>query len=1307
MVSKFVPNFVTQGVIDHDYTMLAMRRFAEISSYYWTSIIRKIKTQNMKVIEELSSFQKGDLKQYKEVRRTYDAAQSRYDSMLSKYMGLSKNKEPSALREDAFQLAETRTTYFKASFELANTLSMTQSKLDVCLVKALAEPWVLSPSEFTHSDPIFQKVSVEMTRLLAWARAMSKDYKPLLKQLSSAGKEVERKALEKFQPSRDLNDYTPQMSTITRFNNVEAADRKLQTEKHGWVFVRSASKTRVTWVRRWIFVKNSMFGWFNIALSKTYVQESDKVGVLLCHVTPITTEDRRFCFEIKTTEHTFVCQAQSRAELMSWLQVFEDSKNSAVNGSKQSNIAYAFQRIPPPITEFASTSNTTVDMELHDMDSPTSPQTNFPSRSLFSDSETNNLREIMTAGETLDSQEGKTSEKHKVNFITIGPFGSSLVSSPLINSPMATSRSLEAILANSLMNTTTLPTAITANYWGSINWAVYQRDKMAQKTADTVPVSRQNTDESMASSSTKHRDSEAHLFVDRYPHYYPLELRSQDAQLRALFQNMIPDNDQDRVVLAFRCLAKPTPHFEITSRAFVTPTHVCLYSHCAGFTITGVFNLNELISVESRQSLSCDTLYMISKQGTSTVKVFLDSGRLLQKRLLFLIDNSHSSKPLGLKEIIEKLTSIGTDQQEDQLDQYLMIGKEPPSSIDEIRYIQEAGQKYETQLRQFYLREDKAKAKESTVDLADGIASEKISSRSKSITKMPNGSNSSLRNSLTQFTLSDSDYADLIRSELEQSMSQLSVESSFDIPAKALFHIMFGELSDVFFFPDTTLVLRDEFEVTPWKVTGSTSRLEREIHYHITDKGTFSGEISDRVMTLQRVERMNDRCYIVYERGALWTLPQSSFYTTSRYVIFRTGKNTSQLCIYNGVEWIKSTVIKNMAEPFILSKLKAEAKIILHRVAKARQQLGSKGGTMTAIRMFGKLGKSLDQKNLDINTRSLKNTEQCTEMDAKMNTNKVHLSQKSLIKSLLEIFGSFVASLIGDTFIVMRRIWMTIIRSIFSNRWLILLFIASCLFNVFLIGRSTKEYWQVRDTSRVIEKIGMIPTDQTMFKRSIYLADLDDIIRNGSTFSGLTYEGVVRDLAGSKDTFTLKSPRFWTPPGVDNGENGSSRTTLCYSKFRNLALEPANFDSTFVESPIVAEDVLPRLLGRNLVGSSARERIHAIRARMGISRNELLIELRTLNRLERELIEAEWRTWLFDEVRMCTRLYTEFAQALVEKTTNNNNNNGNNHDGDTSSEEGRHNLLNKVPRDVKHALYLYCGSCLAEHKHNQLFGITY
>ena len=78
------------------------------------------------------------------------------------------------------------------------------------------------------------------------------------------------------------------------------------------------------WVHRWAFIKNGVFGLLVVSPSQTFVQETDKIGILLCNVRYAPNEDRRFCFEIRTNDFTAVFQAESLVELKSWLKVFEN-----------------------------------------------------------------------------------------------------------------------------------------------------------------------------------------------------------------------------------------------------------------------------------------------------------------------------------------------------------------------------------------------------------------------------------------------------------------------------------------------------------------------------------------------------------------------------------------------------------------------------------------------------------------------------------------------------------------------------------------------------------------------------------------------------------------------------------------------------------------------------------------------------------------------------------------------------------------------------------------------------------------------
>jgi hypothetical protein len=88
------------------------------------------------------------------------------------------------------------------------------------------------------------------------------------------------------------------------------------------------------------------------------VEESEKIGVLLCNVKPAVGEDRRFCFEVKTKNSTILVQAETQDQLLQWLQAFEIAKNKALeasaNVSQPGGLDPAFAITPASIPEFAA-----------------------------------------------------------------------------------------------------------------------------------------------------------------------------------------------------------------------------------------------------------------------------------------------------------------------------------------------------------------------------------------------------------------------------------------------------------------------------------------------------------------------------------------------------------------------------------------------------------------------------------------------------------------------------------------------------------------------------------------------------------------------------------------------------------------------------------------------------------------------------------------------------------------------------------------------------------------------------------------
>lgn len=144
--------------------------------------------------------------------------------------------------------------------------------------------------------------------------------------------------------------------------NVSQAKEGERSEKQGWLFLKTISgkPARTTWVRRWFYVKNGIFGWLVQGIQSGGVEEGDKIGVLLCNVKPAVQEERRFCFDVKTKNQTITVQAETQGQLMDWLESFEVAKNMALEASANDTYCHpggldpAFAITPPSIPEFAA-----------------------------------------------------------------------------------------------------------------------------------------------------------------------------------------------------------------------------------------------------------------------------------------------------------------------------------------------------------------------------------------------------------------------------------------------------------------------------------------------------------------------------------------------------------------------------------------------------------------------------------------------------------------------------------------------------------------------------------------------------------------------------------------------------------------------------------------------------------------------------------------------------------------------------------------------------------------------------------------
>ena len=302
------------------------------------------------------------------MRRVLDQTQKQYDTLQARYSSqTTKTKDATSLREDAFQLHEARKSYLKASLSFSVQASQIRDSIDRLLVRVSFDQWRDLKTAHDHTNSVITKNSQEMDRIRGWIREMEGTERLSQRQLANARKFIEENAEAASRPSRELDDYSATTPTFQGGPLLAVETEKdVRPEKQGWLNVQISPESRTSravWVRRWAFVKNGIFGCLVLGARSAGVEETERIGVLLCSVRPVNQEERRFCFEVMTKSGSIVLQAESQKEITEWIATFEAAKKKALENPASTGLSvYGKERIQdpafsisqPPAAEFAA-----------------------------------------------------------------------------------------------------------------------------------------------------------------------------------------------------------------------------------------------------------------------------------------------------------------------------------------------------------------------------------------------------------------------------------------------------------------------------------------------------------------------------------------------------------------------------------------------------------------------------------------------------------------------------------------------------------------------------------------------------------------------------------------------------------------------------------------------------------------------------------------------------------------------------------------------------------------------------------------
>ncbi|KAF1829557.1 hypothetical protein BDW02DRAFT_573843 [Decorospora gaudefroyi] len=1248
------PLQLSEAVVDHDYTVLALKRFGEGAREFWNSTLRSMKRAESTMCEPIRAFLQTDLRILKEARKNLDSTQRTFDGAIARYAAQVKTKEASSLREDAFQLHEARRAYLTASMNFCIMAPQVRLTLDKLLVRVVNEQWRDMKSATETSAKGFAMGTTDIERVRGWSKEMENGERVFKRELHLARQQVEGAAEVSARPSRDLDTYAastvPYLGTAPSTANLpspakpDAANDK--AEKQGWLFQRTITgkPARTYWVRRWFFVKNGIFGWLTQGTRSGAVEESEKIGVLLCGIRPAFAEERRFCFEVKTKDTTILLQAETQTDITEWISAFEVAKRKALEDTSKdlsgaASVDAAFSISPPVAPEFAA--KTSEGHAGHPGEEPTSVERaetlGLPSGDGHA---TRGSFDVSRRGTTTEGDSGRRDHTTRImekldltRKSTVSPqlSGSnpssatggiaSLISASLasashnivqvgqIAAPAAGLPDTRLVMGQTLPYTSLAPSTLASppapTNLSKAAVAVSGERGLGIGRSGNMPgglmanlwgsvnwgyVNRLGREEE---SSTRDRSQTGPPSpVKHSPILEPGEEKSEAG-------TSAPAGPTHRKSVS---MGGPTPEpnkTAVSDEEFPNCYPLALRMQDAQFRILfptvpraekvvlvfrAVWNPTEQQEFPGRVYVTTRDIYFYSNH----------LGLVLITGISMASIDEVTAAPgkdcdflflhfkTGAREDGATRLTVKTflEPLKLLLRRLNFLVRNVTSGEHNLEETIKRLIRFESDDSQHSAGEEGWEEVSADTPIDPGYGGKNIKT-SLRIDGNLFGPTGTISKGATKFKLPSQPVV-----FAPTGMTQVAVEKEYDISAKGLFHILFGDKSAVF-----QLLYRERRASRvvqgPW-ITSDKNLQRRDFEYETTQSGKNDAVV---INDYQVIEVSNDHlCYVVSDRKTPWYLPgHERFVLLSKIVITHVSKARCKLAIHTKVDWKRAPrFAKKLIERQALQDMDLEAQDLVDVVNDQVARLGHNRNTGKVTNIFGQIGVQTQAVQLDAH-----------DIPPPNRPRKFKLCPQTTASFVAQFIGNIVISALSTVMSWILAIVAGLGKVISAHTLLFGLLLLSGGANFFYTSRDSWAWWNERSAARYMSRLGVRPP--TAMTRSIYIRDIEESFLNPN------------------DT----SLELSVPTGA-NTEN------KCHQTFTTLLQDPSSTSSsTSYFSP----------------STHSTRRLHRTRQNLGSHRHDLLVALRVVNRIEKEVVAAEYENWLLDETHKCSKVGALLEEA--------------------------------------------------------------
>ncbi|KMQ48888.1 Pleckstrin like protein domain [Trichophyton rubrum] len=1291
------PPNISEAILDQDYALLAMKRYGECFRDSWSGMINATKRFEVQVAEPIRAFMQGDIRAFKELRRVLEQTQKQFDQLQARYSSQGKSKEPSSLREDAFQLHEARKAYLKASMDFSVQAPQLKVALEKLLVKVFFDQWREFRVVRDASSATFTKYGQEMERTKGWTHELEAGEKSARRDLLIARKQIEETVEYSTRPSRELDDYS--ISTVPYLGSHGPASVKLAEshvflpEKQGWLNLRvlTGKPTRTLWVRRWAFLKNGIFGCLVQNPRTGGVEESERIGVLLCSIRPAFQEERRFCFEVKTKSNTILLQGETQKELTDWIGSFEAAKRkalespssemSAASKSKSPDPAFAISQ--PPAPEFAAdpsdslTPNTTEELPAVERGA-TAPLLDLDALGVRSSGDFSHSRRSTGPDRDADGA-GRDHTSRIIQKLDI--HRKQNPTSPLLvpPSPAQPSSGIASLISasHSMFPVTSVPFAKDGNVESGKSRGASKGDRsqtsLAPSTLVNPPAPTNMSRVAIMVSAERGIGMGPGDIASSIPTGMMANLwgSSQWAMVNQLQREEPPGAPA----------STPNQPVEITPDTPSSSTgnpqgRTSMTRHRATVSLgdTGAFHPDTVTAPHDYPSYYPQQLRPHNSQfrllfphiprNESLVLVFRATfspndqqdfpGRAFATTHNIYFYSNHLGLVLTTCANLRSITEVTAAPGRDCDFLYLHVVPEKGSDIpgrlgvktflEPLKLLQRrlnylvtnaaldnpAG--LETVINTLIKLETTGPTRTPSMDSWENVS---LNTPADDGTMVPKPEKLLKASTYIDHDLdidptkqNPATQASRIRLPSQpviyepQGSLNLAAEQYVNMSPKALFLVLFGDNSPIWQLSQHQRRAQN-IKQGPW-VTLPSSHLRREMAYQIRMVDTFGRSHLADVCDYQIIDVFNDHlCYVVTDKRTPWHLPfKRQFRLVSKAVITYVSKSKCKLAIFTKVEWISQPyLISSIIERQAMKELEQSSLDLIDLVSDQVKRLGPYPTTKSAISMFGNIGHQTETSNITVSERVRLQLQR-------------PLKQSGLLPLLLEtsgsLFQSAASSLIIWFWALLRWIW----KVSNANKTILLLLILSILANGFHSWRDTMDWWQERNAGKFMARLGVRPN--IVMGKAVYLKDLNDAVPDSVGIQGFN-------------------------------------TSICFSTFRE-------------ENGLTRNDLLlppSSTPTQNKISRNAAYRLQRTRERLGSYRHNLLVGLKVVNSIEKEVLHLEWERWLRRETGRCAMLDIMLKERIQY------------HDNDDY--DGvlgiRKQILSGNKREIEKWYKEYCSSC--------------